>query len=81
MWSEHSEGPDGGCAFPFVDRLDERTSRIEKGMTLRDYFAAQALVGMLSGAGAVDYQVTAQMAYEIADAMVERRGARSTSSP
>lgn len=73
MWSDKTDDPHGGCAFPFVDRLDERTSRIEKGMTLRDYFASTALVGLLHAGGGSDYGVAAEMAYELADAMLKER--------
>ena len=48
---------------------------IHNGMTLRDYFAAKALQGFLTG----DYDLYAhevvQRAYEIADAMMKAREA------
>jgi len=68
----------GGPAFP-QDKIDSwgvRTS--EGGMTLRDYFAAKAMQGLVidksfidlysAGAGAV-----AQQAYLVADAMLKAR--------
>lgn len=39
------------------------------GMTLRDYFAGQALVGMLSWCG----EGSAEECYEVADAMLAKR--------
>ena len=47
----------------------------EEGMELRDYFAAAALQGMLAenGGGAVDNHQLAEVAYAVADAMMEAR--------
>jgi hypothetical protein len=41
---------DGGAAFPSVIQYfpDDTNYRQEQGMTLRDYFAAKALVGLIS---------------------------------
>ena len=56
---------DGGAAFPVA--ADEFTT----GMSLRDWFAGQALEGRgYDGWGAQDI---AEMAYEIADAMLAAR--------
>ncbi len=50
-----------------------------QGMTLRDWFAGQALVGQLSGReAAVDASVAATVAYVFADAMI---AARQVSNP
>jgi hypothetical protein len=50
-----------------------RSSVVAKGMTLRDYFAAKAMQGFLTG----DYDLYAhevvQRAYEMADAMMKAR--------
>jgi hypothetical protein len=47
------------------------------GMTLRDYFAAQALQGAISGCAArgeiVMYSDLAGLSYEMADAMLKAR--------
>ena len=43
----------------------------DPGMTLRDWFAGQALIGWW---GPDDKQVTAVMAYRMADAMMQARG-------
>lgn len=49
----------------------------DNGMTLRDYFAAKALQGALSGCAArgevVMYSEMASLAYEMADAMIKAR--------
>ncbi len=44
----------------------------QSGMTLRDYFAGQALVGICSR-GEAKSRTQAQYAYEIADAMMAER--------
>jgi hypothetical protein len=80
-------GRDGGPAFPSGESYDTRdlmggVSEHRKGpfyagMTLRDYFAGQALAG-ITGAG-VDAEgswhpaTAATLAYEIADAMLAAR--------
>lgn len=46
----------------------------EKGMDLRDYFAAMALQGLLSDSNVrQSWDKFAESAYEIADAMMEAR--------
>ena len=61
----------GGPAFPTAT-LAQKT---EGGMTLRDYFAAKAMQGMLAenGGGATHNDDLAKFAYEIADAMLKAR--------
>lgn len=62
----------GGPAFPFIDSA----SPLEhSGMTLRDYFAAQAVEGICtnSALGNWSAKIIAREAYEIADAMMEAR--------
>lgn len=68
---------DGGPAFP-------RDGGNQTGMTLRDYFAGQALLGITSelaneDLGTVDFNITARSAYEIADAMIRARQERDPS--
>ena len=62
-------------AFPIAVPAD--WDRYEDGMTLRDYFAGQALVGYLSGSitsiGGTKSDV-AKWAYEFADDMIKARG-------
>ena len=44
------------------------------GMTLRDYFAAQAMQGLLSdGVGSLSDEELADWAYKLADAMMKAR--------
>ena len=47
----------------------------EEEMTLRDYFAAKALQGMLARERPTNPKAYAQNSYEIADAMMEARNA------
>ena len=64
---------DGGAAFP----SDNFGQPPQFGMTLRDYFAGQALVGMLQNYTTqkfgVGEQTCARGAYEFADAMLAAR--------
>ena len=56
-------------AFPTWNVVD-----ITKGMTLRDYFAATALSGLLQYSNdSYDDDAIAQLAYSLADAMMEAR--------
>ena len=67
---------DGGSAFPTMH--DPRTH--PSGMTLRDWFAGQALAGFVAnrdfhGAGFQgSHALAADYAYKIADAMLAARG-------
>ena len=67
---------DGGSAFPLLDgyHLDGRHRSGEAGMTLRDYFAGQALAGILASAnfGNVKDWIGGK-AYEAADSMLAAR--------
>jgi hypothetical protein len=51
---------------------------IQDGMSLRDYFAGQAINGLVTAFYSVDetiaYEDIAPQAYRIADAMLEARG-------
>lgn len=62
----------GGPAFPAMhfDLGDD-----EHGMTLRDYFAAKALQGIIATNShfVKDAEALASKAYEFADAMLEER--------
>lgn len=65
-----SEDNVGGAAFPTPN------DPLYLGMSLRDYFAATALQGLLSRGGHDKinvHDVLAQRAYQIADAMLEAR--------
>lgn len=73
----------GGPAFPLsCDRFGDESNAAE-GMTLRDYFAAAALQGVLANAGAEPFidkamddgfrQPMARLAYILADHMLAER--------
>jgi hypothetical protein len=68
---------DGGAAFPIP--LDDRPGAYpaESGMTLRDYFAAKAMQGLLAQsmgtALSSEPEDAAEYAYETADAMLKAR--------
>jgi hypothetical protein len=83
-----SEKPHGGAAFPMVSNEGTDSSRhftIKRGMSLRDYFAAKVLSGMMADGDSfrtVMQQVgpretptakLAAIAYSIADAMIAER--------
>lgn len=71
----------GGPAFPIVTPLDQ-SSESFMGMTLRDYFAAKAMQGLM-GRDWSDFKVSddeliaiwARSAYGVADAMLKARQA------
>ncbi len=78
---------DGGPAFPgsFAGHCGNEDHQnpcgcyLDSGMTLRDYFAGQAMVGLIpmvgilgSGASGVT-QNTSEIAYKIADEMLKAR--------
>ena len=79
------EKKDGGPAFPQVypDQIVQEGSKIhlhltgDSGMSLRDWFAGQALIGMLANtvisSNIEDYLAIPGRAYEIADAMLAER--------
>jgi hypothetical protein len=61
----------GGPAFPVCDAA--RIHELE-GMTLRDYFAAKALQGLLAGTlKSSDTSLIARDCYAMADAMLKAR--------
>jgi len=61
--------------FAFPSGRDPKTGTQESGMTLRDYFAAAAIQGMLAenGGGALHNQDLAEFAYALADSMMKAR--------
>jgi len=68
--------PDGGSAFPKPSTsVGGMIEFSEKGMTLRDYFAAAALHGTRPGRAFTDAEVTliALDCYRMADAMLAER--------
>lgn len=71
---------DGGPAFPQTEY--RKLGEVERadttgGLTILDYFAAQALAGMLSLAGSAEPVATARGAYVYADAMLAEREKQS----
>lgn len=60
---------DGGPAFPAIYGA---TEALDEGMSLRDYFAAQAIVAS-AHASTQGPEGLAKAAYEIADAMLKAR--------
>jgi hypothetical protein len=64
-------------AFPFISNGACQDHQVcEGGMTLRDYFAAKAMQGIVSSAPweeALDFGMTAETAYRVADAMLKTR--------
>ena len=66
---------DGGPAFPGGEFYDERQVGTTAGMTLRDWFAGQALRASHFFVG--DEARSAEEFYLMADAMLEARRAKS----
>ncbi len=74
----------GGPAFPVSTRpcettddfghQDSETTWQFGGMTLRDYFAAKAMQGMMANSWNDNYDAWACHAYLLADAMLKARG-------
>lgn len=68
-------GLQGGPAFPVsIPGVGDNGCA---GMSLRDWFAGQALTGLaaaIQGPGCADWQYYSTAAYAIADAMVTERG-------
>lgn len=62
---------DGGQAFP--TDVDRASRGVVPGMSLRDYFAASALQGMISHDDSGSLKLFACAAYEFADAMIAER--------
>lgn len=62
---------DGGPAFPVAD---ENQGWGSPGMSLRDWFAGQALAGLLADpATSPDHSLVARVCYNYADAMLAAR--------
>lgn len=64
--STYNDGPAFPVTYPSAGR----------GMTLRDYFAAKALQGMLTAGEDVPNEKLAKWAYDVADAMLAAREAK-----
>jgi hypothetical protein len=73
-----NEPQTSGQAFPTMERGGGGLDLADPGMTLRDYFAAKALQGMLADLPKTLYgldwmQKTTESAYQVADAMLAAR--------
>ena len=63
-------------AYPFIEPADDPAIKAyHPGMTLRDYFAAKAMQGLIVDPERVDHsrQECARLSYAMADAMMEAR--------
>jgi hypothetical protein len=75
----------GGPAFPVADPFavkcpstEVEALRLQQGMTLRDYFAAKAMQGLVAGAQhdeQINLHGAAEWSYNMADAMLKARQA------
>jgi len=65
---------DGGPAFPNNDQ----NGCAFAGMTLRDWFAGQALAGMLDRTYGIPVSIIAERSYQMADAMLAAREGNQT---
>ena len=62
--------------FPILERYGNFLDLTDKGMTLRDYFAAQALRGILQCTGYATKKArkdAVELAYDVADEMLAAR--------
>lgn len=69
---------DGGPAFPTTQANFDNMEPAGDGMTIRDYFAAKAMQGILAGDHPVTHEAfplekVADVAYQMADAMLRAR--------
>lgn len=63
---------DGGPAFPFEYEVGEGLGKaLHTGMTLRQWYAGQALIGLLAHASGEDPHKAPEMAFALADALIE----------
>lgn len=69
----------GGSAFPIEGHIyqyagEQKAIYPQYGMSLRDWFAGQALIGLLSNVRSTGgMNTSAEDAYKVADAMLEAR--------
>lgn len=74
MSEEQKQIDTGGPAFPL--NWEDKGEYWAFGMTLRDYFAAKAMQGMIGGnwpTNSADQENIAEFSYELADAMMKER--------
>jgi hypothetical protein len=65
MEDKHDDEP----AFPYQNHHGHKFM----GMTLRDYFAAKAMQGLISTEGAGSAERYAEISYKLADSMLKER--------
>lgn len=68
----------GGPAFPKINYVGDEQVCSYEGMTLRDYFAAKAMLGIITDphhdtSDMGGYEQIAKYAYSLADAMIQER--------
>jgi len=69
-----SEIDDGGAAFPcHTNPMPGKLANAPQGMTLRDYFAAAALQGILANPIDASPELVVKSSYKYADAMLSAR--------
>jgi len=69
--------PNDITAFPVTPtNRGGQCAPTQYGMTLRDYFAGQALAGICADPNMPTVEKTAELAYRMADAMLAARGGR-----
>lgn len=70
MKHNHSNDP----AFPVLEEINCKEVVGSHGLTVREYYAAQALVGLLSSGGHDEYDrpKIASLCFQYADAMIEQ---------
>ena len=69
------EHNDGGAAFPTIVNPPEIPAKFltYEGMTLRDWFAGNAINGLIAVSPEEPFLLLAQRAYQMADAMIVAR--------
>lgn len=72
MSEEIKEIYNGGPAFP-LDLMVGDDHRWGHGMSLRDYFASEAMNGMCAKNAKIDIETIVDASYKIADMMIVRR--------
>lgn len=70
---ESAERDDGGLVFPELLKAGEVAKSVG-GLSLRDWFAGQALISIADDCGMADAEI-AERCYARADAMIEHRAA------
>jgi hypothetical protein len=60
-------------AFPLAFDFDPDSADIERGMSMRDYFAAKAMLGYMNDCYDLSHAERAAAAYEQADSMLVER--------